>query len=423
MTRLFLMISTLCLTATFAHAQAVRTEVRKEGSKWTLLRAGKPYFIQGAGGSQNLELLKASGGNSFRTWGVGDNTQAELDNAQKQGLTVTLGLWLGHPEHGFNYEDPKQVAQQLEEIKKAVLKYKDHPALLAWGVGNEMEANTGGNYTSVWTAVEEVAKTIKALDPNHPTMTVIAEIGAGGNKPKQVEKLCPSVDILGINSYGGLPSLAKRLKESGWTKPYVVTEFGPNGPWEVGKTAWGASLEPTSTDKGKLYQQNYENSIGSQKGWCLGSYTFLWGNKFEATATWFGMFLPETHERLAPVDTMTYAWTGKWPTVRVPEIAAFTSPAQQSEIAPGSTQKVTCEAKGTGPLTYHYEIRPETEGPSRPDPGQKPLPAVAGVVPAEGANGAQSFTAPTKPGPYRFYVYIKDGKGGAATANFPFLVK
>ena len=33
------------------------------------------------------------------------------------------------------------VKKQFEEAKAAVLKYKDHPALLMWGVGNEMGMN------------------------------------------------------------------------------------------------------------------------------------------------------------------------------------------------------------------------------------------------------------------------------------------
>ena len=45
----------------------------------------------------------------------------------------------------------------------------------------------------------------KKLDPNHPTMTVIAEIG--GDSVKNVHRLCPDVDVVGINSYGGAESL------------------------------------------------------------------------------------------------------------------------------------------------------------------------------------------------------------------------
>ena len=76
---------------------------------------------------------------------------------------------------------------------------------------------------------------VHQLDPNHPTMTVVAEIG--GNKVRNIHKYCPDIDMIGINSYGGGPSLAERYREAGGSKPFVVTEFGPPGAWETGRNA------------------------------------------------------------------------------------------------------------------------------------------------------------------------------------------
>ena len=105
--------------------------------QWQLLRAGKPYFIRGGGGGGPKALLARCGGNSFRTWGVGADTQRDLDEAQRCGLTVALGCWLGHKDQGFRYDDPRAVARQAQDVRRAVLKYKGHPALLLWGLGNE----------------------------------------------------------------------------------------------------------------------------------------------------------------------------------------------------------------------------------------------------------------------------------------------
>jgi hypothetical protein len=398
----------------------VRTVQTKEGS-WQLLRADKPYFVRGAGGNQKLELLKASGGNSIRTWGA-ETAQKDLDAAQKQGMTATIGIWLGHKEHGFRYDDPKMVADQLAKARAVVTKYKDHPALLAWGLGNEMEGD--GNDPNVWKAVEEIARMVKQVDPDHPTMTVIAELGADGIKAKQVKALCPDIDILGVNSYGGASSVPTRLKATGWTKPYIITEFGPNGPWEVGKTTWGAPLEPTSTEKARDYAARYTASVTSQKGWCLGSYVFLWGDKVEGTPTWFGMFLPGTGDRLGTVDAMTLSWTGKPSPTPVPEISRIESSAFRKEVAPGSSQTVTVAASGTGTLTIRCEIRPELGSHTNHEPGQKTTLASTGIVPAALVPGKeQSFTVPTEIGAYRLFIIVLDKKGGAATANIPFFVK
>ena len=80
---------------------------------------------------------------------------------------------------------------------------------------------------------------VHEIDPNHPTMTVIAEIG--GDKVPKIQQYCPDIDVIGINSYGGGPSLAASYRAAGGKKPYVITEFGPPGTWEIGRTAFGAA--------------------------------------------------------------------------------------------------------------------------------------------------------------------------------------
>src|SRR4051794_9213239 len=105
-------IASVLMFAWMLAAGPMKVEVTKAAQGWQLVRDGKPYFIKGAGGGGSKELLAQLGGNSFRTWGVGDETTKQLDEAQKLGLSVTLGIWLRHESDGFNYSDAKQVAEQ-----------------------------------------------------------------------------------------------------------------------------------------------------------------------------------------------------------------------------------------------------------------------------------------------------------------------
>jgi beta-galactosidase/beta-glucuronidase len=204
-------------------------KVSHQGPGFELTVNGKPFLVKGAGGDGSKSMLAAAGANSFRTWGS-DNLDAQLDEAQKLGLKVTVGIWLGHEEQGFSYNDPQAVEDQFQKAKAAILKYKNHPAVLMWGIGNEMEGYAAGDNPKIWRAVEDIAHEAKKQDPNHPTMTVIAEIG--GKKVPSINTYCPDIDIVGINSYGGVASLPTRYKEAGGVKPYIVTEFGPPGVWE-----------------------------------------------------------------------------------------------------------------------------------------------------------------------------------------------
>src|SRR5437667_636533 len=233
------LIAPSCISSADA-ADAVRVDLTRSTGGWQLRREGKPYFIKGAGGGASKELLARLGGNSFRTWGVGDDTARQLDEAQKLGLTVTVGVALRRDGEGLDYHNTAQVAEQFDRAREAILRFKDHPALLMWGIGNEMEGFKDGDNPAVWNAVEQIAALAKKLDPNHPTMTVVAEVG--GARVKSIHQLCPSTDIVGINSYGGASSAGERYRKAGGTKPFVLSEFGPPGIWECQKNSWGIPL-------------------------------------------------------------------------------------------------------------------------------------------------------------------------------------
>jgi len=405
-------MTSLLLAATLATMPApVKVEVRQTSEGWQLLRGGKPYWINGVGGTDQLELLVKSGGNSMRGWGT-ETAAQDLEKMRPLGITYTVGVWLSH-KGDMNYDDPAAVKKQLENVKKDVARLKDHPNVLMWGLGNEME--NGNDTPALWKAIGEIAKEVKALDPNHPTMTVVAEISE--QKIKHIQTYAPDIDVLGVNSYGGLPSLPERLKQAGWTKPYIVTEYGPLGPWEVGKTPWGAAYEPNSSEKARFYAGNYAHSIAGNKSQCLGAYAFLWGHKQETTPTWFGLFLP-TGEPTGAVDVLQHAWTGKWPSNLAPEILAF-----EAKVADG---KVTAQVVARDPegkdLAYSWEIRPEIGRTGYAGEGEKTPAVLAGLT--HDAKGPQlSCPAPKDKGAYRLYLKVVDPSGKAACANMPFRIE
>src|SRR5262245_4918930 len=86
----------VALLSSAAQAAAIPVKVVKSAAGWRLYRGGEPYFIKGAAGDGPKDVLARAGGNSFRTWGVDADTPRQLDEAQRLGLTVTLGIWLGH---------------------------------------------------------------------------------------------------------------------------------------------------------------------------------------------------------------------------------------------------------------------------------------------------------------------------------------
>ena len=416
---LFALVATVLLFQSTGLAEAIPVELRATNGGWQLLRDGEPYRIRGAGGGYELQQLADAGANSIRTWGA-DDIGGLLDEAHGLGLTVTVGIWLGHERHGFDYKDKQQVAEQLEKARQIVLRYKDHPAVLLWGIGNEMEGYESGDDPHIWTAVNDIAAMIKTLDPNHPTMTVTAEVGGG--RIASVHQRSPAIDIHGINSYGGAPSVAERLRDGGGSKPYVITEFGAVGSWEMPTTEWGAPYEQTSTQKSDFYRLAYTKSVTEEEDLSLGSYVFKWGFKMEATATWFGMFLADG-ARLGAVDVMTELWSGASPTNRAPTVEPLLVDVDP-QLNPGEEVRVRASISDPEeePLRVRWVLRPEsgdymTGGDFRPN-----LPVIDGAIIEGDADGAL-VRMPKEAGPYRLFLYVYDEAGGAATANIPLLVK
>jgi len=417
------------IPATRSH---IELKKNNEGS-WRLWVNKREFAIRGAGGARSpgmLEQLKIAGGNSVRTWGMeGLETKVSdgerfIDRAWRAGIMVVPGFWVQHERHGFDYSNLKKVKKQRASLRAGIRKYKNHPAVLVWGLGNEMEGpSSAGGSIAVFKELEILARIIKSEDPHHPVMTVIA--GANPEKIKNLMKYCPSIDILGINYYAGVGVAGQRILDAGWSKPFAVTEFGVAGQWEVAKTSWGAELEQTSHEKARAYYAGHKLVFDTNAGHelCLGTYAFLWGWKQECTATWFGMYLP-TLEKLPQVDAMTKAWTGKWPENRCPKIKRLSSEAYSKIVKPGKKLKAEVDVEDPNGDSMTYKWLVVSESTDRKGGGDKEAvpPSHPQLIKKNNSKNVV-FKSPSKPGNYRLFLSVHDNKGGAATANFPFRVE
>ena len=415
---------------------AIPVEVRQDADgSWTLYRGGEPYYIRGVGGLSFLDRAVAAGANSIRTWGAGEAIGV-LDAAHEHGLSVTFGLWAGQERQGFNYDDSKAVTAQLERFREVVRTYKDHPAILMWGLGNENDLF----YTDlkVWDALNDIAEMIHQEDPNHPVMHVTAGLDVA--EVQLIMDRAPAIDVYGVNTYGELvggtselrqygyegPSVGRQLRRAGWDGPYVIAEWGPDGHWEVPTTAWGAPVEQTSHEKAQMYRVRYQRGIAADTTHSIGSYAFLWGEKQETTPTWYGIFTPGGFETEV-LDELQYVWTGAYPDNRAPAITAYTANRQDryASVTVDPRDRVTFQATVTDPdgddLRYEWELLPEsTDIRAGGDAEARPDAVRPEVVRRDG--GTFEIRAPRTEGPYRMFVYAYDGQGNVATANLPFHV-
>lgn len=393
-------------------------EIHTHDGGYHLIKNGEPYTIYGVGGTTNLALLKQYGGNTIRTWDA-EGIEPLMDEAHELGLSVVVGIWLEHARHDFDYNKQGAKQQQLDRVERFVRQYRDHPALLAWGVGNEVEI--GGTMDGAIQQINDAAELIKTLDTDHPTMAILAEIGK--DKAIRIEDECPNIDILGINSYGGLGNLTKRLEIQGVTIPYVVTEFGPLGHWESGYAPWGAPYEMSSSAKAEFLRNNYTKSITPNLGkQCLGSFAFLWGNKQEKTSTWYGLLL-ESGETIESVDVLHELWTGQQVKNAAPKVESLQTEANLHALQPNQQIEIGVQASDPDgdPMSVQWQVVSESTVESMGGDFEEKIEPVQVDIQQLDALSCR-ITMPSEAGAYRIFATVRDGQGHAGTANVPVLI-
>jgi hypothetical protein len=344
-----------------------------------------------------------------------------MDQAQQQGLTVMFGLWMKPPYEKFDYYDPKAVAEQQQEVYRQVLRYKNHPALLMWNLGNELD-NHYGDF-KVYQIVNETVKMIHKLDPNHPVTTTITD---GTYSIPAISHLCPDLDVLTINVFTKLAQQPERIAKAGWKGPYIIGEFGGRGWWESPLTSWDAPLDQSGTAKAEFLRDGYRASIEGRRSHCLGSYVLYWGNRFEQTDMWLSMFAP-TGEKTPMVDMIETLWTGRKPANQAPTVGAIrlANKVAIDDVALAANTDFPASIAATDPdgdpLRVEWKVtRDVDEFHTLPQHRTAPE-AIPGTI-----RQAQGLTAvvrtPAERGAYRLLVNVYDGQGSVSNNSFPFFV-
>ncbi|WP_069751676.1 discoidin domain-containing protein [Streptomyces sp. EN16] len=298
-------------------AQAAGSVVKVTGSQgaWQLTVNGAPYTVKGltwgpsvADAGQYMPDVKSMGVNTIRTWGTDATTKPLLDTAAANGIKVIAGFWLqpgGGPGSGgcVNYlTDTAYKNDMLAEFPKWVETYKDHEGVLMWNVGNESVLGLQNCYSgdaleqqrdAYTTFVNEIAKKIHAVDPNHPVTSTDAWTGAW----PYYKRNAPDLDLYAVNSYDAVCDIKGTWESGGYDKPYIVTEGGPAGEWEVPDDANGVPDEPGDVAKAEGYQRAWD-CVDGHEGVALGATLFHYGTEYDFGGVWFNL-LPAGQKRLS----------------------------------------------------------------------------------------------------------------------------
>ena len=338
-----------------------------------------------------------------------------------------VDLILKGERDGMDWDNDAMVNAQAETTLATVRALKDHPAVVMWVLGNEIDyipPNEPYN-PRIWQRLNDLARKVKEINPNHLVLTIVGNSYFEA-KIKELARDGTSFDLLGLNAYGALAKTATTLREH-WPKPYIVTEWGATGHWEVPRTVWGAPIEETSSEKAVAIDNRYRRVIKGDPTNCLGSFVFYWSEKQETTHTWYGLFTEQ--KRTQPIDVMEQHWQGRLPSNLAPTVVSFElndTPDKRAQVLrPGVEHSARIKVLDidSDSLFYSWDVRPEVVIPERNYAGRKETrsPILKDLLLQNGQAHAR-FRTPEREGAYRLFVSIHDGQGSIAYANFPFYV-
>lgn len=363
-----LLLFLLCM---FCFSLEAQTTIQKINNEWVLMVEEKPFEVRGVtfGYDKDLENyeryfqdLKFLGVNAIRTWATNENTRKLLDVAQAHGIKVMVGIWMRHGRPGMEDDDRFDYlknTQGKEEMYNNALNvvetYKNHPAVLTWGIGNEVYLNTATDEEKLAYSqlLERICSAIKQQDPNHP----ITSVEAWTFGLDWWQKYVPSLDIYGLNSYGpGANLLADELYKKGIDKPYLITEFGVIGEWDIKQEINGVKVEPNDKQKYDAIANGYKNWI-QNKSANLGVFVFHYATGNNFIAPW--LFTHYDSMTRPQYWAIREAFTGNKPVNNVPEIKRFKLPNHPSKS--GTWVPVTLEVidieKDSLEVTFSYNQR------------------------------------------------------------------
>ncbi|MEV5548637.1 discoidin domain-containing protein [Streptomyces sp. NPDC052309] len=396
-------------------------EVTGSQGNWQLAVGGQPYTVKGltwgpaiADAPKYMPDVKSMGVNTIRTWGTDGGTKPLLDSAAANGIRVINGFWLqpgGGPGSGgcVNYvTDTTYKNNMLTEFSKWVEAYKTHPATLMWNVGNESVLGLQNCYSgteletqrNAYTGfVNDVAKKIHSIDPDHPVTSTDAWTGAW----PYYKRNAPDLDLYSMNSYGDICNVQEAWEAGGYTKPYIITEGGPAGEWEVPDDANGVPDEPTDVQKAEGYTKAW-NCVTGHRGVALGATLFHYGVEHDFGGVWFNL-VPDGLRRLS-YYAVKRAYTGSSAGDNTPPVITNMAVTPASSAAAGGEFTVRADVRDPDgdPVTYKVFLSGNYAS------GDKRL-VEAEWRPA--GDGTFVVTAPEKLGVWKVYVQAEDGHGNA----------
>ncbi|NJL12330.1 MAG: glycoside hydrolase family 2 protein [Microscillaceae bacterium] len=260
----------------------------------------------------NGEQVKLKGVNVHQDlYGVGwamDSTQKRRDYLMIKAMGANFVRMSHYPHHPYELYlcdslglmvypeipvvntvgEEKFTAQAVAMMEEMIIRDRNHPSIIMWGVGNEYYRETFTEEVAEWAlrCTEAVAQKAKALDPSRPTIQAQNDL--------KDERIMPLTDIQGRNRYFGWYTGADVYAGINHFEGFgdmMTREHQKHPQWKILVTEYGAEgkygyhvNQPKRFDHSETYQLLFHKAYWhyiAQHDWVLGG--TIW-NMFDFTS-------------------------------------------------------------------------------------------------------------------------------------------
>ena len=197
---------------------------------------GKPFFPLGmywsAIATNKIETYAKGPFNCLMPYNA-PNSADLMDLCHSKGLKVIYSV---KDVYGGTRWAPKGIETEADEeryVKDRVSRFKDHPALLAWYLNDELPLTMLPSLAARRDLMEK-------LDPGHPGWSVLYQYNS-------IQEYMPSFDVVGTDPYP-IPSKPAATAAE-WTRKTVLGTLGCKPVWQVPQAFNWAAYKKTPEEK------------------------------------------------------------------------------------------------------------------------------------------------------------------------------
>ncbi|MFB6341517.1 glycosyltransferase [Saccharicrinis sp. FJH62] len=370
---------------------------------------------------RDFALIEDMGCNTIRLFTSSIYDYNILKAAKEVDLDVLYGFNLMH--HSFDFlRDSTGMDRLKKEILRQVQSHVSDSSIIAWGLGNETWENLsyafGQPYLSTVRIaylqfLNDVIEDIKVIDDKRPVYTSET---LNSSSMLAFSRYLPNMDFFGVNAYykDNLKRVSELAERNLKGMPYLFTEYGNKGYWDLALSDFDEHeriLEQTSMQKADDYISNWNNYIFSDKENNLGGVAFCWQDRFEETATWFGVIDIFGHKKPA-YYALKEAYSGN-KTAYVPRQFPIPEYKLLVKYDDSSKSRITASAliakDNLNPALFQYKWIVYTDV------------SFYKIIETDFKEGLTdiSFSLLDEDDAYRVYLYVKDDSDNVITESLP----